>query len=94
MPESKHRRKGTARSRPREQRAAAQRQAAETRRRPPPSWWPQVAVGLVVLAVVVIVVGYFVTGLTAGLPLLGSNWSLVIGFVLLSVGLGMLTRWE
>ncbi len=90
MPQSKHRRKGKTRPRA--------HQTAPPPRNPTPSspWVPRVGVGLLVLGVVVILVGYLppVGEALALVPALGSNTGLVVGFVLLGIGFGLLTRWR
>lgn len=90
MPESKHRRKNKRRARPRH---VTPRQST-----PPPSppWVPRLGVGLLVLGVVSIIAGYVpaVQRLLADVPPLGGNWTMVIGFVLLLAGFGVLTRWR
>lgn len=90
MPESKHRRKGKRRPRPRDV------SGPPVKPKPSPRWVPATGLGLLGLGVLVILVGYIpaVTDLTAGLPGLGSNWSLVVGFVLLIGGFGFLTQWR
>lgn len=90
MPESKHRRKNKSRKRPRH---VTPKQSA-----PPPSppWVPRLGVGLLSGGVVAIILGYVpaVQEAMSGLPVLQSNWTLVIGFVLLVAGFGVLTRWR
>lgn len=90
MPESKHRRKGKRRPRPRD--------VAGPPSNPPPSptWVPATGATLLVVGLLAILLGYIpaVTPLTSNLPGLGQNWPLVIGFVLLVAGLGFLTRWR
>lgn len=91
MPESKHRRKNKTRPRP--------RHVEEPVRRPTPSptWVPATGVTLLLVGVLVIILGYIpVIGnwvARLGVPL-GSNLPLVVGFVLLAVGFGFLTRWR
>ena len=89
MPESKHRRGG--RNRPRE----FQTHAPEKKPASSPTWVPATGTALLVLGVLVILVGYLpgVQDITRTLPL-GSNLSLVGGFLLLLVGFGFLTRWR
>jgi hypothetical protein len=90
MPQSKHRRKGKQRPR------AYQTHAPAKNPTPSPPWVPVASTVLLVLGVLVILVGYLppVSERLAFLPLLGSNWALVVGFVLLSVGFVLLTRWR
>lgn len=90
VPESKHRRKNRKRARP--------RNVTPPQSAPPPSppWVPRLGVGLLLLGVLVIILGYIpvVQEALAGLPALGSNWTLVAGFLLLAGGFGVLTRWR
>ncbi|MFP5308863.1 MAG: cell division protein CrgA [Actinomycetes bacterium] len=89
MPESKHRRKNKARPRAHE--------TAPPPKNPPPSptWIPATGLTLLVVGVLIIIAGYFpiVQRFTAGMPL-GGNITTVTGFVLLTAGLGFLTRWR
>jgi hypothetical protein len=90
MPQSKHRRKGKARPR------AYQTSPPAKNPPPSPSWVPIASAALLVGGVLVILIGYLppVSERLAFLPLLGSNWALVLGFVLLSIGFLFLTRWR
>lgn len=90
MPEPKHRRKGKRRPRPRKA------QGPPVKPEPSPPWVPATGAALLGLGVAVIVVGYIpaVARLTRGLPALGSNWSLIAGFVFLVGGFGFLTQWR
>jgi hypothetical protein len=91
MPESKHRRHGKVRKR------EYQTHAPEKKPAPSPEWVPRVGVGLLVAGLIVIIVGYLpvvIENVTGGLPVLGSNWSLVGGFILLIAGFAFLTRWR
>jgi hypothetical protein len=90
VPESKHRRKNRTRKRPRH---VTPKQSAPP---PSPDWVPRLGVGLLVLGVLVIIAGYVpvVQDALRDLPWLGSNWSLVGGFVLLTGGFGVLTQWR
>lgn len=91
MPKSKHRRHGKVRRRESELRPP------EKNPLPSPPWVPAVGVGLLIAGIVVLIVGYLPyvqTRFTGGLPILGSNWSLVAGFILLMGGFGFLTRWR
>jgi hypothetical protein len=90
MPESKHRRGG--KNRPR----AHQTSAPEVNAKASPAWVPIVGVALLIVGVLVILIGYLpgVSSWLGSLPGLGSNWGLVGGFILLSVGFGFLTQWR
>jgi hypothetical protein len=90
MPQSKHRRKGKVRPR------AYQTSPPRRNPDPSPSWVPIASTLLLVLGVAVILIGYLppVSDALGNLPLLGSNWALVVGFVVLSVGFVFLTRWR
>ena len=90
MPKSKHRRRG--RNRPR----AHQTHAPERHPDPSPSWLPTTGAALLVVGVLVILFGYLpgVQDITRNWIWPGSNWGLLVGFALLSVGFGMLTRWR
>lgn len=92
MPKSKHRRKGTVRPRPRNI------EPQERRPTPSPTWVPVTGVALLAVGVLIILVGYLpvVQEVTRSWRLLGlgANWTLVGGFVLISVGFGFLTRWR
>lgn len=91
MPQSKHRRKGKARPRPRTI------EAERTPPKPPPSppWVPRLGGGLIGIGTLIIILGYFepVQRVTDSLPF-APNFGLVFGFVLLSVGFVVLTRWR
>lgn len=91
MPESKHRRKG--KTRPRPSHMAPPPKNPE----PSPPWVPVAGTSLLVLGLVVILVGYLappVQRFFNDWPVLGPNWSLGIGFILLLGGFGFLTRWR
>jgi hypothetical protein len=90
MPKSKHRRRG--RGRPR----AYETAPPERKPDPSPPWVPATGAGLLVGGTVVILIGYLpaFSRFMAGWPLFGSNWGLVAGFVMLTVGFGFLTRWR
>lgn len=90
MPQSKHRRKGRARPR------AYQTSPPEKNPEPSPPWLAGTAAGLLVAGVAVILLGYLpaVNRFMTGWPLLAQNWGLVGGFVLLTIGFLMLTRWR
>lgn len=91
MPESKHRRKN--KSRPRQNVHSA---PPPKNPEPSPTWVPATGIGLLLVGVIIIIMGYFpfVEERTAGLPWIGANWTLVAGFVLISIGFGFLTRWR
>lgn len=92
MPESKHRRKNKNRKRP--------RHVTPPVSAPPPSapWVPRVGVGLLIFGVLVIILGYVPViqraSLWDSLPWIGSNWTLVLGFLGLTGGFAVLTRWR
>jgi hypothetical protein len=90
MPKSKHRRKGKARPR------AYQTSPPVKNPTPSPPWVPVASTVLLVSGVLVILIGYLppVSDRLAFLPLLGSNWALVLGFLLLATGFVFLTRWR
>ncbi len=91
MPKSKHRRNNKTRPRP-SQMAPPPVRAPD----PSPDWVPRVGLGGVIAGVLVILLGYLpvVGRFTNDLPLFGPNWSLVLGFILLAGGFGVLTRWR
>lgn len=90
MPKSKHRRKG--RPRPRAHETAPPPKNPT----PSPTWVPATGVGLLVGGVLIILLGYLppINEAISTWPGLGGNWGLVVGFVLLAVGFGFLTRWQ
>lgn len=90
MPESKHRRKGETRPRPRSV------NPPRPNPKPSPQWVPVTGASLLGLGIVVILVGYLpaVNRFTNDWPWLGPNWPLIIGFVFLAAGFGLLTRWR
>jgi hypothetical protein len=90
MPESKHRRGG--RNRPR----AFETHAPEKNPEPSPTWVPATGTALLVVGVLVILLGYLpgISDAMAGWIWFGSNWGLVAGFLLLTIGFGFLTRWR
>lgn len=90
MPESKHRRKNKTRPRPRHVEEPVHKP------KPSPTWVPATGVTLLLVGVLVIILGYVpaVGERLVGRVPLGSNLPLVVGFVLLSVGFGFLTRWR
>lgn len=89
MPESKHRRGGKARPREHQTHAPV--------KNPPPSprWVPVTGTALLLAGLLVVLVGYLdpVRDALSGFPL-GSNFSLVFGFILMAVGFGFLARWR
>lgn len=91
MPESKHRRKNKSRKR------KHQKQPVKNPE-PSPPWVPRLGVGLLLAGVLLILIGYIPAVREAqfvrDLPLLGANWSLVGGFILLTGGFGVLTQWR
>lgn len=81
VPESRHRRKGKIRPRPKDATGPPKKPD------PSPAWVPVSGVGLILLGVVVIIINY--------LPgLLRNNIYLLVGFGLMAVGFGFLTRWR
>ena len=90
MPESKHRRGG--RNRPR----AYETHAPEKTPAPSPTWVPATGATLLVVGLLVILAGYLpgVSEAMRGWVWFGSNWGLVLGFVLLAAGLGFLMKWR
>ena len=92
MPKSKHRRKNKNRKRPRHM------TPPPSKPEPSPPWVPRTGVGLLLVGVVVILLGYVpavrASSTLARLPWLGANWTLVFGFLLLTAGFGVLTRWR
>lgn len=56
--------------------------------KPSPRWVPIVGMALIALGVVLILLNYLV----AGFP--GGNYNLIIGFVLMAAGLGVLSQWR
>jgi hypothetical protein len=56
--------------------------------KPSPRWVPSLGLGLIALGILLILLNYFI----AGFP--GGNWNLVIGFVLMAAGLGVLSQWR
>lgn len=90
MPQSKHRRKGKYRPRP--------RQVEPQKVNPPPSpaWIGPTGGTMLIVGVVIIIVGYLepVSRFTNDWPLLGPNWGLVAGFLILTTGFLLLTKWR
>ncbi len=81
MPESKHRRKGKTRPRPR------QVEPQKVNPKPSPRWVPVAGITLILLGVAVVIVNY-IPGF------LERNWVLIIGFALMAGGFGFLMRWR
>jgi len=88
MPESRHRRSG--KNRPR----AYQTHEPERRPTPSPTWVPATGATLLVLGVLVIIASNLPGVNLSSLPVLGANWGLVGGFILMGAGFGFLTRWR
>lgn len=90
MPKSKHRRKGQRRPRAREMAPPPKNPE------PSPTWVPATGVTLLSIGIGIIIAGYlpFVQDVTETWWKLGSNWTLVGGFVLLAGGFGFLTQWR
>ncbi|HEX9767253.1 MAG TPA: cell division protein CrgA [Nitriliruptorales bacterium] len=90
MPQSKHRRKGKQRPRP--------KRVEPQKVNPPPSppWVGPVGGTALVAGVVVIIIGYLepVSNFTNDWPLLGPNTLLVLGFLILVGGFLTLIRWR
>jgi hypothetical protein len=60
--------------------------------KPNPRWFAPVMVGLLVIGLVWVVV-YYLTQADWPIPDI-NNWNLVVGFGILLLGFGMLTRWR
>lgn len=91
MPESKHRRKGKKRERPRHLEAPVKKDL------PSPTWVPATGLCLILGGFLLILAGYLVPPLTRIVqewPIFEQNWPLVIGFMMLIGGFGFLTRWR
>jgi len=56
--------------------------------KPSPRWVPPLGLALIGLGLLLIILNYLV----ASFP--GGNYNLVIGFVLMAVGLGVLSQWR
>lgn len=56
--------------------------------KPSPRWLPAVGLGLIGLGLLIVLLNYLI----AGLP--GGNMNLVLGFVLMTAGLVVLSRWR
>jgi hypothetical protein len=59
------------------------------RPKPSPAWVPWVGLGLIALGITLILVNYSFPGL---LPT--KDWTLLIGFILMGGGLGVLSQWR
>jgi len=90
MPESRHTRGGRRRTRTQRQRAPEQRPA------PSPRWVGATGLGLVSGGAAVLLFGNLpvIADLTRDLPSLGSNWTLVVGILLVTSGFVLLMRWR
>lgn len=55
--------------------------------KPSPRWVPPVGLALIVLGIILILLNY-----VTALP--GGNWNLIVGFVLMAGGLGVLSQWR
>jgi hypothetical protein len=90
MPESRHTRGGRRRTRTQRQRAPEQRPA------PSPRWVGATGLGLVSGGAAVLLLGNLpvIADLTRDLPALGSNWTLVVGILLVTAGFVLLMRWR
>lgn len=88
MPESRHTRGGRRRTRTQRQRAPEQRPA------PSPRWVGATGLGLVSGGAAVLLLGNLpvIADLTRDLPALGSNWTLVVGILLVTTGFVLLMR--
>lgn len=56
--------------------------------KPSPRWVPYAGLGLIVLGIVLILLNYLVPGFPGG------NYNLIVGFVLMAAGLGVLSQWR
>lgn len=54
---------------------------------PSPRWVPVVGMALIALGILEILLNYVID-----LP--GGNWNLIVGFVLMAAGLGVLSQWR
>jgi hypothetical protein len=90
MPQSKHTRSGRRRTRPQRQRAPEQRPA------PSPRWVGATGLSLVGGGALVLLLGNLpaIADATRRLPVLGSNWTLVIGILSVASGFVFLMRWR
>jgi hypothetical protein len=90
MPQSRHTRGGKRRTRPQRERAP------ERRPDPSPRWLGPTGLGLVGGGAAVLLLGNLpvIASLTSRLPVLGQNWTLVVGILLVGAGFGLLMRWR
>lgn len=89
MPKSRHLRKG------KDRKAPSRSAPPPVNPRPSPPWVPALGVGLLVGGLLIIILGYVWLGqVTSSWPILGANWSLVTGFILLLGGFVTLTKWQ
>ena len=79
MPESRHRRGGQTRPRPRELTPPV------AKPKPSPRWVPVIGLALIFLGVIIIIVNYV---------WIRNNYYLLGGFGLLAVGFAVLTQWR
>lgn len=61
--------------------------------KPLPRWYLPLALGLMILGLVWLVVTYLSPGAAYPIPGIG-QWNLAVGFGIIVVGFGMLTRWR
>jgi len=90
MPESRHTRGGKRRTRTQRERAPQQRPA------PSPRWVGATGLGLISGGALVLLLGNLpvIADATRRLPVLGANWTLVIGIVSVAAGFVFLMRWR
>lgn len=61
--------------------------------KPLPRWYLPLALGLMILGLLWLVTTYLSPGAAYPVPGIG-QWNLAIGFAIIVVGFGMLTRWR
>jgi hypothetical protein len=90
MPQSRHTRGGKRRTRTQQERAP------ERRPEPSPAWIGPTGLGFVGGGALVLLLGNLpaIGNLTRQLPVLGQNWTLVVGILLVAAGFGLLMRWR